>query len=192
MSDNNAVSKPSSPMGNLNIFHVGGELLVIVVMFIYFQMKMSSYTNRLEDLKLTTTEQYDDIESLREEIMKLRSELQEQKDTLSEMQARLQPRSQPVPKVRERAVRQEMYEDDDSIHAYRTPSSDETITRIQPPPPPPPPARDEPPLSKPVVEEAQPQPPPQPQPQPQPPSPKKEERVMDLDELLKDELSGLD
>jgi TolA-binding protein len=160
MSDNNTVSKPPpssttatpSMFGSLNLLHVGGEVIMFIILIAYFHMKMNGITTKVAELKTTSNEQEDDIDELRNELKKLRADLQEQIDQLK-TSSRQNNTEQTIenlfiqkqkPKQKQNTTRTKPIEveDDESLYKYRTPINiprDNTheVTRLKPPPPPP-------------------------------------------------------
>jgi len=160
MSDNNTVSKPPpssttatpSMFGSLNLLHVGGEVIMFIILIAYFHMKMNGITTNVDDLKTTSNEQEEDIDELRNELKKLRADLQEQIDQLktSSRQNNTEQtienlfieKQKPKQKQNTTMTKPIEVEDDESLYKYRTPlniprDNTQEVTRLKPPPPPP-------------------------------------------------------
>jgi TolA-binding protein len=161
MSDNNTVSNPppssttATPcmFRSLNLLHVGGEVIMFIILIAYFNMKMNGITTKVDDLKTTSNEQEDDIDELRNELKKLRADLQEQIDQLKtssrqnnteqtienlfiQKQKPKQKQKQKQDTTRTKPIE---VEDDESLYKYRTPlniprDNTQEVTRLKPPP----------------------------------------------------------
>jgi hypothetical protein len=115
-------------------------------------MKMNGITTNVDDLKTTSNEQEEDIDELRNELKKLRADLQEQIDQLktSSRQNNTEQtienlfieKQKPKQKQNTTMTKPIEVEDDESLYKYRTPlniprDNTQEVTRLKPPPPPP-------------------------------------------------------
>jgi cell division protein FtsB len=173
----------------MTMVHIGSEVCVFVILFVYFRNNMNQITSRVDEMNTTIKDQGNEIKSLQDEIKSIR-------DEMKQMSHKTQHETFTLPKKINKQVTIQQDEDEESLLQYRTP----TLTTLEPPPrpqtPPPRPQTPRPQTPPPRPQTPRPQtPPPRPQTPPIEKSKneiKTEEKVIDLDEALADEISGLD
>lgn len=165
----------------MTMVHIGSEVCVFVILFVYFRNNMNKITSRVDEMNTTIQDQGNEIKSLQDEIKSIR-------DEMKQMSHKTQHETFTLPKKINKQVTIHQDEDEESLLQYRTP----TLTTLEPPPRPqtPPPRHQTPHTQTPHTQT----PPPRTQTPPIEKSKneiKTEEKVIDLDEALADEISGL-